>query len=48
VLKVARTIADLDGSPAIRRDDIVDAAGFRALDSEPSRDLRLIAGGATG
>ena len=42
LLKVARTIADLASAPAIRRDDILDAASFRTLDSEPARDIRLV------
>ena len=32
ILKVARTIADLDGSPDIKKQHIAEAAGFRFLD----------------
>lgn len=32
ILKVARTVADLDGSPAIERRHVVEAVGYRRLD----------------
>jgi magnesium chelatase family protein len=32
VLRVARTLADLDGSEAVRREDLLGAISFRRLD----------------
>ena len=32
ILKVARTLSDLAGSPDIRPNDILEAIGYRALD----------------
>ena len=34
VLRVARTLADLDGSEAVRESDILAAVTYRKLDSE--------------
>jgi magnesium chelatase family protein len=34
ILKVARTIADLDGQPRVTSDHIGEAIGFRSLDRE--------------
>lgn len=42
LLKVARTTADLAGSKTVRRVDLLEAAGFRALDSDPTRDIRVV------
>jgi magnesium chelatase family protein len=32
VLRVARTLADLDGAPAVRREDLMGAISYRRLD----------------
>ena len=36
VLRVARTIADLDGSEAVRNEDLMNAIGYRRMDDEES------------
>jgi magnesium chelatase family protein len=36
ILKVARTIADLDGSPTIGKSHVAEAVSYRALDRRPS------------
>jgi magnesium chelatase family protein len=42
LIKVARTIADLEGKEMLDAACILEAAGNRALDSEPKRDMRNI------
>ena len=32
ILRVARTIADLEGAPSIKRAHVVEAIGYRSLD----------------
>jgi magnesium chelatase family protein len=40
VLKLARTCADLAEEPQIRRNDVSEAIGLRALDRAPREDRR--------
>jgi magnesium chelatase family protein len=40
IIKVARTMTDLDGRDVIDRDDIVTASSFRVLDCDPKVDPR--------
>ncbi len=42
LIKVARTIADLAGAPAIDRDCLLEAASYRALDTDPVADPRRV------
>jgi magnesium chelatase family protein len=44
IVRVARTIADLDGEDTLGADAVHEAAGFRALDSEPCFDIRTLLG----
>ena len=37
VLRVARTLADLDGREAVGREDVYNAVSYRRLDAEESR-----------
>ena len=46
IVRVARTIADLDAADAIGADALHEAAMFRALDNEPTVDPRRILGPA--
>lgn len=39
ILRVARTIADLTGAEAIRREHLVEALGYRKLDRKPARQV---------
>lgn len=39
ILRVARTIADLSGAEAIRREHLVEALGYRKLDRKPARQV---------
>jgi magnesium chelatase family protein len=44
VVRVARTIADLDGKDVIGAEAVHEASSYRALDSEPALDPRLLLG----
>jgi magnesium chelatase family protein len=44
IVRVARTIADLDGVDTVSADAVHEASTFRALDTEPSFDIRDLLG----
>jgi magnesium chelatase family protein len=48
IIRVARTIADLDGEDTVGADAVHEASAFRALDSEPLVDPRRALGLAVG
>ena len=41
IIKVARTIADLNDQNELTSEDLIEAANLRALETEPATDLRL-------
>jgi len=46
IVRVARTIADLDGADTVGADCVHEASTFRALDTEPTFDIRQLLGPA--